>query len=108
MKGGINMDYIIFIKIFIITLAGLTLYVFLMKGIIKDGIQLNDIYMNSIKKHTIKNNADNIINPIRDESFFQMVNDGDNPCDLKEDIKYINYIDTCNLYLEMGKNDRNN
>ena len=101
------MDYITIIKTVVIIIISVIVYVLLLKGVIRDAHLLKSNYIESINRYILKKNADYISDPIRTIHFFSMKNDGDNPCDLKKDITYVDYIGNSDIYMEIKNNDRN-
>lgn len=101
------MNNIMILKIGTIILICLVTYIFLMRGILQDDRRLKKNYMDSIFKFTLRHNASYVVNTVRADSFFFMTNNGNNPCDLKVGIEYIDYINECNIYIERKTNDGN-
>lgn len=99
------MEHIILIKVIAIIIVGLVIWWFLIKGIIQDGRGARKAYMDAIYRFDLKQNAEWIKETCRDDSFFEMTNNGDDPCDLKEEIEYVDYIGKNKSYMEISVND---
>lgn len=99
------MDYMMLIKIAAIIIIGSAIWFSVIKGIMNVKREAKKDFMNAVFYFALEQNAKQIEDTCRDESFFKMKNDGDDLCDFQTDIEYVDYIERQKPYMEIVTND---
>ena len=86
------MVYTMQIKVAAIIVIGFVIWFIVIKGIINEKKASKKAFLDAVFRFALEENAKQIKDICRDDSFFQMTNDGDSHCDLQGDIEYIDYM----------------
>lgn len=83
---------------YVICILGVISCVLILLGTIKNYKLLNDRY-NELQVSICLSNCQNGL--FKTEDFFYMKNSGVNPCEFLESIEYVDYIENCDIFMEI-------